>query len=412
VSLARRLGIYKVSLGRSFHDMYGLFLPILAASPAVPGGTGKVLDGRPDVSRSTPIRSAARREPATDGPSRRTESAVLMGLVWLKNHQNPDGMWSTDRFLTNCMKGSCSGAGAGPQYDVGNTGLALLAFLGGGHTHKHGKFKRTVKNALKALKDRQSPEGRFGPETSDGRWIYGHLIATAAFCEAYGLSNQTPLLHGITQKAVDYAVGCQNPYAGWRYGRRPGENDTSCTSWAIMALKVAKLSGLAVPREAFQGGRRWLDMATDPDTFRTGYVMTGDSGSRPENRREFQPLEAMTAAAVTCRVMTGSRSSDPLVSGGASLLNNCLPRWDASAGTIEMYYWYYGTLAAFQVGGDLWSRWNSAVKRALLPTQRRKGCENGSWDPLGPWGSAGGRVYSTSICTLTLETYYRYRRIK
>ena len=31
----------------------------------------------------------------------------------------------------------------------------------------------------------------------------------------------------------------------------------------------------------------------------------------------------------------------------------------------------------------------------------------GSWDPSGPWGRYGGRLYSTAISTLTLEVYYR-----
>jgi hypothetical protein len=35
---------------------------------------------------------------------RRTESAVLLGLLWLKNHQNPKGMWSTENFMGNCKK--------------------------------------------------------------------------------------------------------------------------------------------------------------------------------------------------------------------------------------------------------------------------------------------------------------------
>ena len=43
--------------------------------------------------------------------------------------------------------------------------------------------------------------------------------------------------------------------------------------------------------------------------------------------------------------------------------------------------------------------------------QRRAGCEDGSWDPVGEWGAAGGRVYSTAICAMTLEVYYRYLRV-
>ncbi|RKY14224.1 MAG: hypothetical protein DRP82_04360, partial [Planctomycetota bacterium] len=40
--------------------------------------------------------------------------------------------------------------------------------------------------------------------------------------------------------------------------------------------------------------------------------------------------------------------------------------------------------------------------------QRRGGCADGSWDPVGKWGMVGGRVYSTALNALTLEIYYRY----
>jgi hypothetical protein len=51
------------------------------------------------------------------------------------------------------------------------------------------------------------------------------------------------------------------------------------------------------------------------------------------------------------------------------------------------------------------------MKNALVPTQKREGCENGSWDPIGAWGTAGGRVYATAINCLSLEIYYRYGRV-
>ncbi|RKY14435.1 MAG: hypothetical protein DRP63_08530, partial [Planctomycetota bacterium] len=44
--------------------------------------------------------------------------------------------------------------------------------------------------------------------------------------------------------------------------------------------------------------------------------------------------------------------------------------------------------------------------------QRRGGCADGSWDPVGKWGMVGGRVYSTALNALTLEIYYRYLRYK
>jgi hypothetical protein len=85
-----------------------------------------------------------------------------------------------------------------------------------------------------------------------------------------------------------------------------------------------------------------------------------------------------------------------------------LPEW--SPRRLNFYYWYYGTYAMFQIGESKWRTWNEAMKKALLPTQRRGGCEDGSWDGLGEWCVAGGRVYATALNALTLEIYYRYER--
>ena len=58
-----------------------------------------------------------------------------------------------------------------------------------------------------------------------------------------------------------------------------------------------------------------------------------------------------------------------------------------------------------------WSRWNEALRGAVLKTQSNSGDERGSWDPVGPWGYAGGRIYATAMMALCLESYYRYPRV-
>jgi hypothetical protein len=74
----------------------------------------------------------------------------------------------------------------------------------------------------------------------------------------------------------------------------------------------------------------------------------------------------------------------------------------------NLYYWYYGTLAMYQLQGSHWSRWNEALRAALLPSQIQEGPLAGSWDPDGVWGGYGGRVYSTALSALCLEVYYRF----
>jgi hypothetical protein len=74
---------------------------------------------------------------------------------------------------------------------------------------------------------------------------------------------------------------------------------------------------------------------------------------------------------------------------------------------LNLYYWYYGTLAMYQYGGKPGERWNAAVRDPLIDQQVADGDNAGSWDPNGPWGRYGGRLYSTAVATLTLEVYYR-----
>ena len=124
---------------------------------------------------------------------------------------------------------------------------------------------------------------------------------------------------------------------------------------------------------------------------------------------------------VLCRLFAGESRNDDVIKKGVNVLMKQLPEWRPRSGkqlsTINVYYWYYGTFAMFQFGGGSWLRWNEAMQKSLLTSQRQVGdsketggCEDGSWDPIGEWGSDGGRVYATAMGALTLEVYYRYER--
>jgi hypothetical protein len=68
-----------------------------------------------------------------------------------------------------------------------------------------------------------------------------------------------------------------------------------------------------------------------------------------------------------------------------------------------MYFWRWGSAAMFQMGGKRhWPSWQEAMKKAALESQRQDGSSIGSWDPSGPWGFAGGRVYSTAMMVSAL----------
>ncbi len=374
-------------------------------------------------------------------------SAIREALEWLRRHQHPDGYWSSRDFTRSCADPGrpCTLGDADPPlangrgaegFDVGVTALAMLAYLGWSHTHQDGdvlEYRAVLDKAYKWLLSQQvrsddpSTNGRFGPTTAE-EWMYNHAIATMAMGELLFLSRDTIHLSRSVEDATDWCLRAQNPGYGWKYGYRGGKSDTSVTGWMVLALKTSKACAdrrlIRTERErlaaGFGGALAWFDRATSKSTGITGYESPGDEGSRllrvfPDPYPYSKSLSAMTAVAVLCRIFAGESRRSESIRRGVGILLDEPPEWKPARGKtglsrINMYYWYYGSYALFQVGGEPWRRWNEAMLSALLPTQRLHGCEGGSWDPIDEWGPAGGRVYSTAINAMTLEVYYRFRR--
>lgn len=353
---------------------------------------------------------------AGKGGGKASQKAVEWGLEWLKRHQDPRGFWSCQGFSNMCSTNRCDGEGD-QMHDIGVTGLALLAFLGSGNTMSTGKYKNVVKSGLKYLLDAQDPEsGCFGEVNSHQAFLYDHSLATLAMTEGFGLS-KWPILKEPAQKGINFIHAARNPYKAWRYAYPPdGNNDMSVTGWMVMCLKSAEDFGLKVDKSALEGARLFMEEMTDPNTGRTGYIGKGGYSAREPGMNERWPenkTEAITAVAMLCRVFLGEDAEkSTALRSGADLLRKQLPLWSEEEGTIDYYYWYYGSYSMFQMAGKDWDTWQAKMLDAVVKTQRQEGDEKGSWDPqFDPWGHRGGRVYSTAIMTLCLEVYYRYDRV-
>ncbi len=354
------------------------------------------------------------------------QRSVDDALKWLMNHQSIEsGHWSCSAFDTECGKQGddviCDGLGR-PQYDVGVSGLALLAFLGAGNTHTEGKYAKTVKSGLRYLIENQQRDGNFGNELV-ANYTYDHFIATLAVVEAYALTKQY-MFKAPAEKALKYMYSIRNPGAAWRYAASspemvPGKmNDMSVTGWAIMAMTLAREYGMPFDETALEDSMLFLEEMTNPLDGVTGYYDRGGSPAREEgvmrtNWPEDQ-TESMTAVGVLCRIFADSKLERPnnkeMVEKGVKIISALPPVWDdAKPGRRDFYYWYYGSYALYQWGGKEWKEWEKTIVPAIADHQFREGERKGSWDPQeDPWGSIGGRVYSTSILALTLEVFYRY----
>jgi hypothetical protein len=298
------------------------------------------------------------------------------------------------------------------------TGLSVLAFLGAGYSHTSKEiydgihFATVVKNGLKWMVYNQDSDGCIGSRTTS-RYMYNHLICTLAISEAYGLT-RSPLFKGTAQRAVNFAVGAQNPGLGWRYSYRCGDNDSSVTGWGAYALHAARLAGLSVPEKAGKGVLKWFDQVTEKTYFRVGYSHKGTGKVYvPGMNEKFEHHETLTAFGVASRIFSGTDRGERVVGGGCELLVRDLPKWEDN--WIDFYYWHHASLALFQYDGSKgtkWGKWNRAMKTALVKNQNAgsSGCKSGSWEPVGRWCGESGRVYATALNALTLETYYRYRK--
>ena len=344
-----------------------------------------------------------------------TATAVQRGLAWLAAHQEEAGCWDADGFMKHDVEGEPTDGPGHATNDVGVTGLALLAFLGDGHTLRSGKYREHVKRAAKWLRDQQDADTGLIGSNASSSFIYNHAIATLAVVEAYGLSDYK-ILKKTAQQAINYLERHRNPYAVWRYQPRDNDNDTSVTAWCVAAYKAGQHFDLEVNDQALRIAAAWFDQMTDPVTGRTGYTERGGRSSRgPGDRARRHPTdktEAMTAATLFCRYLLGqSPEKERIMRLQADLIASKPPKWDPKSGTIDPFYWYYGALAAYQTGGRVWNVWQRGLTRAVARNQRVEGNFLGSWDPEGPWGEEGGRVYTTALLTLALETSYRYSRL-
>jgi len=347
------------------------------------------------------------------GGSQAGESAVFRALKWFARHQSADGSWSLYRYFDECkVQPSCKHPHSYERdnnryYQAGErncaTGFALLCFLGAGHTHKAGKFRRQVADGLSFLANNQKPDGSF---CLIG---YQHAIASMALAEAYGMTRD-PLLSQPVQKAVSFILSRQNEGGrlGWNYNELSPRNDTSITGWQVLALKSAESAGFDIGN-SFKGVMNFLNKVTPPvkgghsEPMLDGFVKYTYNSA--QNTASPGGNLRLTAIGMLARIFIGEDTGGRMLKAHANTEIAKLP----SKKKMDFYRLYYATLAMFQMGGEYWKGWNGVMKETLLDTQCRDGCADGSWDPENSaYGSAGGRVFTTALGCLCLEVYYRY----
>jgi hypothetical protein len=294
-------------------------------------------------------------------------------LQWLKTHQLSDGSWPG-------------------QEPTAMTGLALLAFLAHGDTPASQEFGDAITRGLKFLLARQDQSGTFSKN------VYAHAIATYAVAEAFTMTRimdlKTPL-----DNATQVIIQGQQSLGGFDYNYQKNSRfDLSVTGWQIQALNATHTADPALPGLEAARTRASRFLLSNPVALDgSGFVYDGKAGVLPAGGGR----PSMTSVGTLCLQMLGKPNSTP-AKIGLKLLQNSELEWPAS-GKANVYTGYYLTQAKFQSGNKTdWMRWNLEMQRILLTKQKPDGhWEQGDYDN-------GSHVYTTALCTLMLEVYYRY----
>lgn len=354
-----------------------------------------------DVSQSLKFRQQDReKRPKTGTPDDKLtpEEAIAAALKWLSQQQQPEGSWS--------LQGPYPDGGS-IETKTGATAMALLAFLGDGHTHKTGEYQSAVHRGLQWLIKNQRPNGDLFDSQEEGRepHFYAHAQGTIALCEALALTGD-PSLRQAAENAVQFLIKAQNPVlGGWKY--RPlqadGIGDLSVTGWVLMALHTARMANIEVPFDAFLLSERFLNSVQESAANAAMYRY------RPDLPAEESQRHSMTAEGLLCRQWLGWPKNHPAMRRGVDFLmsEKNEPRW--SPNQRNVYAWYYTAQALHNLDGPEWKTWYSNVARLMVKQQAR-----GSWHPFRPSGAFqersrdGGRLYLTVMCVLILETPFRH----
>lgn len=356
---------------------FGPVMDSSAASRVVrgSGGTGGGFQGRCGEGKGKLL--------AGGGGTPASENAVALGLAYLAAHQWRDGGWRFDLTEGPCG-GQCQNSGSAGT-TTGATGLALLPFLGAGQTHLEGDYRDVVYAGVYYLKDHAVPT-EHGVDLQEGT-MYAQGIATVALCEAYGMTKDASLRQPA-QQAINFICWAQHSAGGWRYyPSQPG--DTTVFGWQMMALKSASMAGLEVPSPVVMLAERFLDSVESGGGSYYGYITRAKSPSP-------------TAIGLLIRMYTGWDHYDPRLQRGVAFLANEGPS------KTDMYFNYYATQVMHHYRGPQWPAWNEAMRDYLIRSQAPTGHERGSWYFNDRHGAVGGRLYTTAMCTMILEVYYRH----
>ena len=345
------------------------------------GGSGKLFGLIPQAMGKRCAKADRLQRLKDNGGTPACEDAVVKGLRWFKTNQNSDGSW-------------------GDKNQVAMTGLALMAYFGHCETPVSAEFGATCVKGITYLVDvGMRNDGKFGNNQGEQPFCYEHAIGTYALAEATTFCKEikfkVPNLVEITTKAGQFIIDNQHEKGGWAYSyAKTGDNaDVSVVGWQIQALKACSHTGIEF-RDMGDCINRGLD-----------YLATCQNASGAFGYKSPPPVDTthqpLTGVGMLCYQMWG-RGKGAIVRKAAKYTLDTTT-FDFKKGA-NLYAHYYESQAMMQRGTVEWKKYNDLFRDQLLNNQE----SNGSWGIPPGAPHIDNTIFSTCLCTLMLEVYYRF----
>lgn len=302
------------------------------------------------------------------------EAAVDRALRYLASTQSEDGTFA-DSYGRS----------------VGVVSLVGMSFLSAGHMPGYGEYADNLDRCLAYVLDSQRPNGLLDKGDSGHGLIYAHTIATLFLSECSGMVDPEtqeridPVLAKSTKLILEAqsVPKNENHEGGWRYKPDSRDSDLSCSGWALMALRSAKLNGAPIPDEAIAKAVRYVLRNHDREKGTFGYT------------DPWGHAETLTGCGLLCLALCGLHGEESLQRAGDYLFQM---RQQIINNAHEYYANYYNAQGMFQLGGRHWAQYADWMYGEYLPKQQ----SNGSWSN----GRSGG-TYGTSMMVLSFTVPYR-----
>lgn len=304
----------------------------------------------------------------------KVDPAIENALAYLQRVQKSDGTFMGGY-------GDSSGISA----------LVGMAFLSKGHLPTEGPYTTALNRCIDFILANQDPDGVFSKGYSGKGAMYAHNISTLFLSEVSGMVDpeRQKRIAAALPKALALILRAQavqkndRHQGGWRYHLRSRDSDTSCSGWALMALRSAKLNGAAVPDEAISNAVSYLHRHQDEKTGMFGYTDTEEHA------------HSLTGMGLLCLELCGEHGSQRSTRAGDWLLRN----FRSLAGRKHEFYGnYYNAQGMFQLGGRHWQEYADWMYATYLPKQS----SDGSWDSL-----EVGHTYGTAMMVLAFAVPWR-----